>query len=110
MNRRQNQTHTANRTDGAGQSPSSRQSPPERVLPPHGGYENLFSFREFIDSRPGPVVANIVISLIHQTNYLLDRQIRRLEQDFLREGGLRERMSRARLAARARNQTKTPVD
>ncbi|MBN2507520.1 MAG: four helix bundle protein [Verrucomicrobia bacterium] len=58
-------------------------------------------FREFIETRPAPVVANIIISLIHQTNYLLDQQIRRLEQDFLSEGGLRERMTRARLAARA---------
>ncbi|HOW64934.1 MAG TPA: four helix bundle suffix domain-containing protein [Candidatus Paceibacterota bacterium] len=28
-------------------------------------------------------VANIVICLIHQANYLLDQQLRRLEQDFL---------------------------
>lgn len=48
------------------------------------------------------MVANIVISLIHQTNYLLDQQIRSLERDFLAEGGLRERMTRARLAARCR--------
>jgi four helix bundle suffix protein len=54
------------------------------------------------------VVANIIISLIHQTNYLLDQQIRRLEQDFLKEGGLRERMTRARLAARARQQHPPP--
>lgn len=59
------------------------------------------TFRAFIESRPGPVVANIMISLIHQTNYLLDQQIRRLEKDFLAEGGLRERMTRARVAARA---------
>lgn len=36
------------------------------------------------------------------TCYLLDQQLRRLERDFLREGGLRERMTRARLAARSR--------
>ncbi|MBN1506832.1 MAG: hypothetical protein JW955_08295 [Sedimentisphaerales bacterium] len=36
------------------------------------------------------------------TNYLLDKQISRLEQDFLKEGGLRERMTRARLAERDR--------
>jgi len=59
-------------------------------------------FREFIDTRPPEVVANILISLIHQTNYLLDQQLRRLEQDFLKEGGLRERMTRARLAERTR--------
>jgi four helix bundle suffix protein len=46
-------------------------------------------------------VANILICLIHQANYLLDQLLRRQEQDFLREGGLRERMTRARLAARA---------
>ncbi len=66
------------------------------------------TFREFIETRPGPVVANIIISLIHQTNYLLDQQIRRLEQDFLQEGGLRERMTRARLAARARDRNTPP--
>ena len=60
------------------------------------------SYREFIDTRPGHVVANILICLIHQTNYLLDQQLRRLEQDFLKEGGLRERMTRARLNARAK--------
>jgi len=52
------------------------------------------------------VVANIALCLIHQANYLLDRQIRRLEQDFLKEGGLRERMTRARLESR-RNQKKS---
>ena len=36
------------------------------------------------------------------TNYLLDQQIRQLEQAFLKEGGLRERMTRARLDARAK--------
>jgi four helix bundle suffix protein len=58
-------------------------------------------YRDFIETRPAPVVANILISLIHQTNFLLDQQIRRLEQDFLKEGGLRERMTRARLPVRS---------
>jgi four helix bundle suffix protein len=51
-------------------------------------------YREFCDSRPIGVVANIAICLIHQTN--VDQQIRRLERDFVEEGGLRERMTRAR--------------
>ena len=66
---------------------------------PHPSYE---SYRSFIETRPAEVVANILICLIHQANYLLDQQLRRLEQDFLRDGGLRERMTRARLAARAK--------
>jgi four helix bundle suffix protein len=60
------------------------------------------SYRTYIETRPPEVVANILICLIHQTNYLLDRQLRQLEQAFLKEGGLRERMTRARLRSRLR--------
>ncbi len=58
------------------------------------------SYREFCETRSAEVVANIAICLIHQTNFLLDQQLRRLEQDFVKEGGLRERMTRARLKQR----------
>ena len=58
------------------------------------------TFRTYIETRPAEVVANIIICLIHQTNYLLDQQIRALEKAFLAEGGLRERMTRARLQRR----------
>jgi len=34
------------------------------------------------------------------TNYLLDRQLRQLEQAFLEEGGLSERMTKSRLKHR----------
>jgi len=64
---------------------------------PHATYE---TYRGFCETRPPEVVANIAICLIHQTNYLLDQQLRRLEQDFLKEGGIRERMTRARVQAR----------
>jgi four helix bundle suffix protein len=60
------------------------------------------AFREFCETRPAGVVANIAICLIHQANYLLDHQIRRMEQDFLKQGGIRERMTRARLQHRNR--------
>jgi four helix bundle suffix protein len=62
-------------------------------------------YREFVETRPAEVVANIALCLIHQTNYLLDQQLRRLEKDFMHRGGLRERMTRVRL--RERNQTHT---
>ena len=58
------------------------------------------TYREYCETRPAGVVANIALCLIHQTNYLLDQLIRRLEQDFLKEGGIRERMTRARLQHR----------
>lgn len=57
-------------------------------------------YREFVETRPPEVIANIAICLIHQANYLIDQQLRRLENDFLEEGGLRERMFKARLVYR----------
>lgn len=57
-------------------------------------------YREFLETRPPEVIANIIICLIHQTNFLIDQQLRRLEKDFLDQGGLRERMFKARLAHR----------
>jgi four helix bundle suffix protein len=57
-------------------------------------------YREYVETRPDAVVANIAICLIYQATYLLDQQLRRQEQAFLKEGGLRERMTRARLHAR----------
>lgn len=60
------------------------------------------TYRDFVETRSAEVVANIAICLIHQANYLLDRQLRRLEQDFLENGGLRERMSQVRRQARGR--------
>jgi four helix bundle suffix protein len=60
------------------------------------------SYRSYLESRPAEVVANILICLIHQTNYLLDQQLRQLEKAFVQQGGLRERMTRARLKERSK--------
>ena len=60
------------------------------------------SYRTYIETRPPEVVANIMVCLIHQTNYLLDQQLRQLEKAFLKEGGLRERMTRACVSARSK--------
>ena len=57
-------------------------------------YEN--TYEQFIETRDGVFCANIILCLIHQCNYLLDQQIRRLEEDFIKNGGLRERMYQAR--------------
>jgi restriction system protein len=48
------------------------------------------------------VVANAVICLIHQANYLLDRQIAGLERQFIQEGGYTERLAAARIDERCR--------
>ena len=64
--------------------------------------ETYETYREVCESRPAEVIANMALCLIHQANYLLDQQIRRLEKDFIQEGGLRERMTRVRLQQRNR--------
>jgi len=61
-----------------------------------------------VETRPPEVVANIAICLIHQTNYLIDQQLRRLEREFLEQGGLRERMTRTRLAHRTGSAGRCP--
>jgi four helix bundle suffix protein len=61
-------------------------------------------YREFVETRPPEVVANIALCLIHQANYLIDRQLLRLEADFIKNGGLRERMMRIRLEYRNKHQ------
>jgi four helix bundle suffix protein len=46
------------------------------------------------------VAANTLICLINQASYLLGRQLQRLEQQFLTEGGFTERLYQARSQAR----------
>ena len=61
-------------------------------------------YRDFFDTRPATVIANIAICLIHQANYLIDQQLKTLETEFIHHGGLRERMTRVRLANRRQNE------
>jgi four helix bundle suffix protein len=61
------------------------------------------TFKKGIEHPEPAICANVIVGLIKVTCYLLDQQLRRLERDFLQQGGLRERMTRARLAVRAKN-------
>ena len=53
-------------------------------------------------------MANALICLINQANYLLDQQLRTLEQDFIQGGGYREQLHAARLEARSRQAPSDP--
>lgn len=57
-------------------------------------------FREIFETRPPEIIANIAICLIHQTNYLIDRQLETLDREFVENGGLSERMTRIRMQQR----------
>jgi len=54
------------------------------------------SYRSYVEEAPPEIAANAVICLIHQANYLLDQQLRSLEQRFLAEGGFTERLHSVR--------------
>jgi len=65
---------------------------------PNADYE---TFRKGIEHADPAICANVIIGLIKVTNFLLDRQIRALEKEFLEKGGLREAMTRARIEHRS---------
>ena len=67
---------------------------------PDATYE---TFRKGIEHTDPAISANVIIGLIRVTSFLLGKQLRSLELAFVKEGGLRERMTRARLAERAKN-------
>ena len=61
------------------------------------------TFKKGIESDDPAIAANVLLGLTTVSCYLLQKQIQSLEKAFLREGGLRERMTRTRLAARKRD-------
>lgn len=58
-------------------------------------------YRPWLAHKDPAVVANTLICLIHQANYLLDQQVRALEKEFVTKGGYSEQLAAARLAHRA---------
>lgn len=61
---------------------------------------NYQTFEKGIENQSTEICVNVIVSLIKVTQFLLTRQIKSLEKDFVQNGGLRERMTRARLEAR----------
>lgn len=82
---------------------NSRQAEYVRNLSKTPGY-SYEHIREFVETRNAETVANIAICLIYQANYLMERHIKFLEEDFLKHGGLRERMYQARKETRKKQE------
>ena len=60
------------------------------------------AYAPWLNDSDSTIVANTIICLIHQTNYLLDRQIAGLERKFIQDGGYSERLAAARIEERKR--------
>lgn len=60
------------------------------------------TFRKGIENSNLEISLNVIVALIKVTQFLLSKQIKSLEKDFCENGGLRERMTKARLLSRQR--------
>ncbi len=67
---------------------------------PNANYE---TYQKAIENEQTEICANSMICLINIVSYLLNRQLKSLENAFLQEGGMRERMTRARIEHREKN-------
>ncbi|HVX51976.1 MAG TPA: four helix bundle suffix domain-containing protein [Chitinophagaceae bacterium] len=67
---------------------------------PNASYD---TFKKAIENPDPAICANALICLIKITTYLLSRQLKTLEAAFIKQGGLREKMLKARLQYRNKN-------
>jgi four helix bundle suffix protein len=73
----------------------------------YGSNRTYLTYKPYIDvPASAGTAANTMVCLIHQANYLLDRQLKALEQEFLNEGGFTEKLYHAR--QQMRNSGKKP--
>lgn len=63
---------------------------------------NYNTFKKAIEHENPEISANVLCCLINVTSYLLGKQLSALERAFINEGGIRERMTRARINNRKR--------
>jgi len=81
------------RAVGAGRNKTDQSDPTDPS-------DNKRNYSRWLEHSDPAVVANALICLIHQANYLLDRQIQGLERQFVEGGGYSERLAAARLERR----------
>ncbi len=67
---------------------------------------SYLTYKPYIEDSPPEIAANTMVCLIHQTDYLLDQQLRTLETEFLSEGGFTEKLYHTRLHMRNRRRKK----
>ncbi|MEO5712810.1 MAG: four helix bundle suffix domain-containing protein [Luteolibacter sp.] len=71
-------------------------------------HDRALLYAWWLEHADGATRANALICLIHQANFLLDRQIAALERAFVEEGGYSEQLATARLAERRKRDRPDP--
>jgi four helix bundle suffix protein len=69
-----------------------------------GDYARWALYAAWLEHNDPVVVANALLCLIHQANYLLDQQLIAMERDFIEGGGYSEQLAAARIAQRRKNE------
>ena len=75
------------------QSDNARLAQTKRACAAHNDSEY---YRKAMPERSAETIANIAITLIHQTDWLLNKLIEKLEIQFVENGGVKEQMTKAR--------------
>ena len=83
---------------------SERKAAAREFAKVHAGWED---WKPYLEARPAETVCNLMIVLIQQSRYLLDRLLKWQEEDFKAHGGVRERMYAARSGVRGEEWDKT---
>jgi four helix bundle suffix protein len=87
---------------------TDRTDPSDLTNPSDSERQALYA--RWLDHTDPAIRANALICLIHQANFLLDRQIAALEAAFVEGGGYSEQLATARLAHRRRKDLSDPSD
>ena len=68
----------------------------QELLEDYIDYLRTHGHRQWEENSPPETIANMAIILINQADYLLFKQLERLEKDFITQGGFSEKMNRIR--------------
>ncbi|MBQ6047656.1 MAG: four helix bundle suffix domain-containing protein [Bacteroidales bacterium] len=67
-------------------------------------HNTLDAFKPFLECWSDEEMANVALTLCHQTDSLLNKHLKRLESEFVEQGGIKERMYAARTGYRQQEQ------
>ncbi len=91
--------------------PSTPSDPSDQVdLSALSDQQRAALYSRWLEHADPAIRANALICLIHQANFLLDRQIAALEKAFVEDGGYSEQLATARLAYRKKKDQPDPSD
>ena len=66
-------------------------------------------YMQLVQTRSAEIIANMMVCMLKQTDYLLAKLLQKMEKQFLADGGFRERMTGMRVKEREKRVGERPV-